>query len=271
MSSIPPSSSAPKERPLTFVFAALWAICAVTILQLGVIISEALRPGARHDVVTWAAAYVIAYSFVLFAILRVHEPESRIREVLALKSPGIVVTMLAIAAGTALAPISDAIEAAMLARYPPTPEVTESIEKLLAVETTGKRAALVAAMVVVIPLCEELFLRGALFTPLARVHSIGTVVFATTAYEVLGVVQSPTAAAALLPAAILFSLLRGRTGSVIPSVLARISFYAVQFVPIAMGTELPKAPRNVLFASIGVVVTAVLGIAFLTRDKRETE
>jgi membrane protease YdiL (CAAX protease family) len=265
--SVPPSSSSPKERPLTFVFAALWAIAAATLLQLGVVISEALRPGARHDLVTWAASYVIAYSFTLFAILRVHEPETRIREVLALKRPYLVVAVLALAAGAALAPISDYIEAAITARYPPPKEVSESIEKLLAVTTTGKRAALVGAMVVVIPICEELFLRGALFTPLARGRRVGTVVVATAAYEVLGVVQSPTAAASLLPAAILFAWLRGATGTVVPSVLARVAFYAVQFIPIAMGSELPRAPRNVLFASIAIVLVASSGVAFLHRRR----
>lgn len=271
MESAPPSSSSPKQRPLTFVFAALWAIAAATLLQLGVLVSEELRPGARHDLVTWAASYVIAYSFILFAILRVHEPETRIREVLALRAPNVVIAFFAIVAGAALAPVADFVEGVIIARYPPPEEVTESVEKLLAMTTTGKRVALLVAMVLVIPICEELFLRGALFTPLARGRRISAVVFATVAYEVLAIVPSPTAAASLLPAAVLFAWLRGATGTVIPSVLARVTFYGVQFVPIALGRELPRMPPNVLVACGAGVVVSVVGVAFLERRRTRDE
>lgn len=264
MSSTPPSSSSPTERPLTFVFAALWAICAVLVVAIGTGIAEALRPGAVNDIVTVTAAYVVGYSFVLFAILRVHEPESRIRDVLALRWPGVVVALLAIVVGAALSPAADHVQSLL-----PEEPASESVEKLFAAHTVGRRAVIIIGYAGVMQIFQELFFRGALFTPLARVHATTVVVFATAAYEILGLARTPSHVALWLPLIASLAWLRGRTNSVVPSVLVRISFFGVQCVPIALGFELPRVPKNLVAASVAIVVVALAGIAFLTRRREQ--
>ncbi len=263
MDSIPPSSE-PKDRPLSFAGAAVWTIAALFLDLFFIGATEASREGAFFDLVSRTACEALAYSVVFFGILRLHEPNTSIRHVLALRAPSIVALLLALAVGAALSLPSEWLDQALDARFPRPPEEKETLDRLLSVATLGKRITLVATLVFLQPALDELFFRGALFTPLRRAHRAETVVFATAAFETLGSL-SPRAMISLLVASLVFSWMRGVTGSIFPSMLARMAYYGVAVVPMALGREAPKPTRTLLLASSAVAVVGLLGLAMLGR------
>jgi uncharacterized protein len=234
-----------------------------------VLVSDAARPGAVTDVVTHTAGEALAYSIVFFAILRVHEPDSSIRQVLALRAPSVLAAVLAIVAGVALAIPSDFVEKAISARSPPSQKELDFVERLYATPTMGKKALLVITLVVIAPIADELFFRGAIFTPLKRGRRLEPVVMAVAAYETIANLNPRT----MLPffvTVLVFTWIRGTTGSIIPSILGRIGYYAMGTLPLAMGKVLPKASKAIVAGSLGIAVLSLLAIAALSRRDQRT-
>ena len=100
------NDSRTEGKPLSFLLAAVWTLVVGLLLGLAITLTDLLHPGAFVDVVTVALSKLLAYSAVLFAILRVHAPESPIRRVLALRRAPATVVFLATVAGAGLAPAS---------------------------------------------------------------------------------------------------------------------------------------------------------------------
>jgi CAAX protease family protein len=263
MDSVPPPSEQ-AERPLSFLAAAGWTLLAIILFTLIISFTETVHPGALFDLVSRTAGFALAYSVVFFAILRVHEPETSIRHVLALRAPSALATILAVIVGAALALPGAWLDALFSSRYPPSPDETQTLERLLSVATSGSRVKLIATVVVLGPIFDELFFRGALFTPLKRTRRVESVVIATAAYETLANFNVRELLS-FFAATLAFSWIRGLTGSVIPGILARIAFYGVHFVPIALGRELPTPGRGILAASTGIAMAALVGVAALSR------
>lgn len=254
---------------MSFASAAIWTLAAlfVDLFLLG--LTEASRPGAFFDLVSRTGCQVLAYSLVLFGILRLHEPESSIRHVLALRRPSVLVLVLALALGAALSLPSEWLDQALDARFPRQPEEQEALDRLLSVATLGKRVTLVVVLVIVQPALDELFYRGALFTPLRRTRRAETVVLASAAFETLGSL-SPRAMISLLAATLVFAWVRGSTGSVWPAIVARMAYYGVAVVPMVLGHDPPKPTRALLAVSVAAAIVALFGLSFLARrTKRE--
>jgi membrane protease YdiL (CAAX protease family) len=262
MDSGPPSEL--KDRPLSFVSAAIWTLAALFLDLLFLGITESAREGAFFDLVSRTACEALAYSIVFFAILRVHEPETSIRHVLALRAPSIIAVVLALAIGAALALPSEWLDQALDARFPRLPAEKEALDRLLSVSTTGKRITLVVTLVVLQPAFDELFFRGAIFTPLRRTRRAETVIVATAAFETLGSL-SPRAMISLLVVTLVFAWIRGATGSIFPSMLARMAYYGVAIVPLAMGRDALKPTKMLLLGSAVAFVVGLLGLFLLSR------
>ena len=205
-------------------------------ILLGVMIAliDAVRPGAFVDVVTVATCKLIAYSLVLFAILRVHEPQSSIRQVLALRRPPASMAILGALVGAGLSPGAMWMDGMLARRFPPSPQETEALQRIFDTPTPGKKIALLLALVVVIPIGDELFFRGALFTPLKKGRRVQSVILATAAYDTLLGGASAREIASMLGATLAIAWIRAVSGSVFPSVAARIAFFAVQVVPLVL-------------------------------------
>jgi len=75
-------------------------------------------------------------------------------------------------------------------RFPPSQAELEAYERIFDAPTPGKKIALLLALVVVMPVCDELFFRGALFTPLKRGRRAESVILATAAYDTLLAVRA---------------------------------------------------------------------------------
>jgi membrane protease YdiL (CAAX protease family) len=246
-----------EERPLSFLAAAFWTLLVAVFLGVMIAVIDAAHPGAFVDVVTVATCKLLAYSVVLFGILRVHEPQSSIRHLLALRRPPAVLVVLGAAVGAGLSPAAMWLDGIFAKRYPPSPSELEAYERIFDAPTVGKKVALLLALVVVMPVCDELFFRGALFTPLKRGRRAESVILATAAYDTLLSGASPREIASILATALAISWIRAVSGSVFPSVAARMAFFGVQVVPLVLAHE----PRFSVIVALGGVLLAALSLA----------
>lgn len=255
MDSIPPSET--ESRPLSFAFALLYTLLFVAGLLLAVGVADALHPGAITDIVTQTACEVLSLSAVFFMILRVHEPTSSIRQVLALRRASVVAIVLAIVVGALLALPANHIGAILDARDPLPNDQLELLARLHATPTMPKKIGLLVTTVVIGPIFEGLFFHGALFSPLARRKELAVVAVVTSALETLANLD-PRRVLILFLASLSFGWIRAVTGSVVPSLAARISFYAVIMAPLVFGRDLPPLGHAV------VAVATLLGAAGVT-------
>ena len=231
-------------------------------ILLGVMIAiiDAVHPGALIDVVTVATCKLLAYSVVLFAILRVHEPQSSIRHVLALRRPPAIMVFLGAMVGAGISPGAMWLDGMFARRFPPSPQETEAYERIFTMPTLGKKIALLLALVVVMPICDELFFRGALFTPLKKGRRAESVILATAAYDTLLGGASPREIVSMLAAALAISWIRAVSGSVFPSVAARVAFFAVQVVPLVLLHD-DKLPGGIAVGGVALAVASLAGIS----------
>jgi len=256
-----------RDRPMSFAAAAIWTVTALFLDVFLVGLTEAGREGAFFDLVSRTACEALAYSIILFGILRLHEPDTSIRHVLALRTPSIFAIVLALAVGAAMSLPSEWLSQAIDARMPRPPEEAETIDRFLSAATTGKKVTLVATLVVLQPILDELFFRGALFTPLRRTRGSERVIMATALFELLGSF-SVRAMISLFAATLVFAWLRGVTGSIYPSIAARMAYYGLAIVPLAFGREPPKPTPTLLLASAAVGVLGLFCLALVSRHSR---
>ena len=257
MESQPPEAV---ERPLSFLAAAFWTLLVAVFLGVGIAIIDAAHPGAFVDVVTVATVKLLAYSIVLFGILRIHEPQSSIRHLLALRRPPAVLVVLGAAVGAGLSPAAMWLDGIFAKRYPASQAELDAYERIFDAPTVGKKVALLLALVVVMPVCDELFFRGAIFTPLKRGRRAESVILATAAYDTLLGGASPREIASILATALAISWIRAVSGSVFPSVAARVAFFGVQVVPLVLARE-PQFSGTVALGGVMLAALSLAGIA----------
>ena len=258
MDSTPPSER--QERPLSFLAAAFWTLAVAILLGVMIAIIDAAHPGAFVDVVTVTTCKLLACSVVLFAILRFHEPESSIRQVLALRRPPAILVLLGALVGGGLSPAAMWLDNVFARRFPPSQAELETYERIFDAPGPGKKIALIVALVVVMPICDELFFRGALFTPLKRGRRAESVILATAAYDTLLGGASPREIASILAMALAISWIRAVSGSVIPSIAARMVFFGVQVVPLVLSKE-TKMTGVVALGGAALAAASLAGIA----------
>jgi membrane protease YdiL (CAAX protease family) len=253
-----------QERPLSFLAAAFWTLLVAIFLGVMIAIIDAAHPGAMVDVVTVATCKLLAYSMVLFAILRVHEPDSSIRHLLALRRPPAILVILGAAVGAGLSPAAMWLDGLFAKRFPPSQLELEAYERIFDAPTPGKKIALLLALVVVMPVCDELFFRGALFTPLKRGRRAETVILATAAYDTLLGGASAREIASILVTALAISWMRAVSGSVFPSVAARVVFFGVQVVPLVLVRE-AKITGAIALGGVAAAAISLGGIAAVAK------
>ncbi len=266
-----PPSEAPQRRPMTFLSAAMWTLLVVLLFGVAVGFSESARAGAMSDPVTLAGGRLLATSLAVFGIARLHEPELSIGELVAFRRPSILMTLLAVVVGLASAPAASWVESAITQRLPPSSAELESMARLTATDTLGKRVALVVAFALVFPICEELFVRGAVFSCLKRGRAAQVVVAATALFDVLGALD-PRALFPMLAFGVLMGWVRAQSGSVVPSLLARVAFFSYMVLPLALRGQDLTPPGSVAIASLAGASLAFLALLKLgTRDARSLE
>lgn len=250
------SIKAHPERPLGFVGAALWTLSIGFVMQGVVGVLEAAHPGAAEDLVTRTAAEVLAYSVILFGILRVHAPDVSLATSLGAKWPPFVAWPLAAVAGAGLAIPTEWSSELLARRFPLGEEERALVAKVYSIETPSKQFLVIIATVVLLPVCAELFFRGAIFTALQKKARLDLVILAAATFDAL-LPGNLRAIPSMLVLLVAIGWIRARTASVWPAVVARVSFFAALIIPDVLGHELPMKIWAVL-GSLGATAAALL-------------
>ncbi len=258
------------SRPISFLAAAAWTIAIGLILPLAISITEGARPGAAVDSVNLTACIVLAYSVLVFGILRVYAPHASVRDVLGVRPASPVASLLAILAGAALIPALSVIDDFMAKRFPLAPEELERLEKMMTTTTIAQRVVLIVGFGVVVPLAEELFFRGALFSGLRRGRAEGIAVLVCAAFQALSHLDQRSLLTTLV-VGLFASWLRGRSGSVVPSALAIVTYNAVQVMAEVMGKgDVTFGPRIAVGSAVAAAVfTWGAGMIFASDSRAE--
>ncbi len=252
------------DRPLTFLGGALWTLAAVLVAQLVLSVIEGAHPGASKDLVSLTTCQILAQSIIVFAIMRLHEPDGSIRALFATKRPSILSLPLAALVGGGLAAPATLVSELVEKRWPVGEEDKAIVEKIYAFDTPGRQAMVLISMVIVMPLFDELFFRGVIFSALRKKGRLDLVIFATAAYDAL-LGGNLRAAPSLLTLLVAVGWVRARTESVWPAVVARVSFFAVLVGPEILGKPGIPVTAPWIAGALATSAIALVAIGGLTR------
>jgi membrane protease YdiL (CAAX protease family) len=223
-----------RGKPLSFLAAASWTVALTLLLGVAVAFTEMARAGASTDLVNVTACHALAYSLVLFVMLRLYAPAVSVRQALALRPASPLHAVLAAVAGAGLYPALSELDELFARRFPHSDEDVAAASKLLDATTTPGRVMLVVSLVMLMPVAEELFFRGMLFGGIKKGRT-APVAIGTTALCFMVSQQDPRGFASCLALGLLLGWLRAQSGSVVSSIAAHAAFFLVPILPIALG------------------------------------
>lgn len=269
-----PSDPPPRDdgvRPMGAVAAALWVASATfTFLLLGSVLVS-LREQAGRDQAVLIACQSAAYLLVLFAILRVHGPETPIRAFVGLRATSLALYPLALVAGGASAFWGSWLLDRIHQRFPDPDNANRLVELFFEASPAG-RIAMGVGVVLVGPMVEELIFRGAIFGPMALRHRTENVILWSSALFATVHVE-PRVLAPIFLLGMAMGLLRAMSGSLWPSMLFHMAFNGVQFADLASydappppdSTPPPMPPWQA--AAGAVAFLAAMGLAILVAKR----
>jgi membrane protease YdiL (CAAX protease family) len=212
---------------MSAVAALLWVTSATfAFLFVGSLIVSAREDAARDQTVL-IGCQTAAYLLTLFAILRVHGPESTIREFVGLRGTHAALYPLAAIAGAASAFWGSWLLDRIHRRFPDPDDANRLIELFFEATPRG-RIAMGIGIVLVGPVVEELIFRGAIFGPMTRRHPTRAVILWSSALFAVVHVE-PRVLVPIFLLGIAMGLLRAASGSLVPSILFHVAFNGVQF------------------------------------------
>lgn len=258
-------------RRMTFLGAAMWSFALGLVSALLRQMTDSARPGAGADLVNITACMVLSFSVFLFLIVRFYTPRGSIRDVLGIRPVSLLAGLLALATGLLLAPGLTIVDDVMAQRFPLSSEETEFLAKILDVSSRGQRIVFFASGALVIPLCDELFFRGVIFRGLRRGRAEGIAVIGTALLYALSRGTDLRSLPSGLVLGLLASWLRGRSGSIVPAILANVGLMSATFFPILQGKNDVDVGARI---AIGGVIAAALcawgaALVFMRSERAE--
>jgi len=204
-----------------------------------------------------------AYLLTLFAILRVHGPDSTIREFVGLRATHAAFYPLAAIAGGASAFWGSWLLDRIHRRFP-DPDNANRLIELFFEATPAGRVAMGVGIVLVGPLVEELIFRGAVFNPMTRRHPTEAVILWTSALFAVVHVE-PRVLAPIFLLGLAMGFLRAASGSLVPSIAFHVAFNGVQFADLYThdAPPPPNAPPEAMPGWQAGAGAAAFGLAML--------
>jgi hypothetical protein len=242
---------------MSVLAAAGWALGTTLVFWLLRLLTLRMRPGGATDLVSHFGCQAIAYLLGLFLILRLHAPDASIRAFLGVRRTHGAFYPLAILLGVTIELPAEALYAAIIRRWPTGAE--DDFTRLFhdPATTTPRRVAFAVIIVLLGPVIEEVFFRGALFRPLLKTHPAELVMVATAGLFALVHPEWQTFGPIAL-VGLSLAFLRWTSGSIFPSMLLHASFNGVSFALMALARPgTPDVPVP------GWIVAAAAGLALL--------
>jgi membrane protease YdiL (CAAX protease family) len=211
---------------------------------------------------------VLAYSIIVFAMLRIYEPETPVREVVALRAIPVWVIALAGAIGACVYPALNVLDTFLERRFPPSAEELEIIGKLMTTTTLGRRVVVGVSFLVVMPGVDEIFFRGVLQGGLRRARSAPWAVVGAAVYFA-GARADARSFASVFAFGLVLGWLRERSGSILATMAAQVAFFAVPVVPILGGRDaMADEVYPVAWIWGGAAVAAICAAVLEARARR---
>ncbi len=255
----PPESLSPHGgRPMTALTATGWALgITYAFFVLAVALAKA-RPGSENDVVSGLLCQAIAYLTGLFVILRVHAPDTGIRDFVGLRPTHVLFYPLAILLGVSLVIPANALYD-VVERWSGH-KVDDHLAEIFHAAGPGRQALIALVVILFGPMLEEVLFRGALFRPMLKVHPPSMVIVVTAT---LFAIAHP-AWQLYLPIGVVglaLGVLRRESGSLAPGVVLHATFNAVSFYSMAARWDWTPPAWT-------VPASCVVGLALLAAIRR---
>lgn len=243
---------------MTAVEATLWAIGSVVALVAVATAIHERWPSLKQDRGANALIQAVVYAALLWLVRFVYFPATRPGIVLGTRPGRWVYYPIAAALGVAIQFPASGLYEAILQRWP-APALAEDFAGTFADLPLWKKATAGLGLLVLTPLVEEAFFRGAIFGTLRRRHgalSVGlmtSVLFALIHFQPQGYLPIAMVGATL-------AFLRAASGSMWPGFVCHMAFNGVTFYAIAGGLTEAQAdePTPVLQVIVGTVITGGL-------------
>ena len=270
-----PSLSPPPERPLTIPAAVLWFVTATAGTLVLIEMTRALRPGSSADLVNAVACQAAAYGGVLYLVVRLHNGQRPLQGILGIRATHPAFYGIGFLLGLSLQIPAEALQRIVFHFWPESPDMVELQAQMMRMDTSLARVAIPLAVVVVGPMIEEMFFRGALLSGLRRHHGEAMVVL-VIASLFAGAHGSPQLFLPLFVVGAIVTMLRTLSGSLVPSLIAHMTFNAVPVFGVMFGwitiEQDPGAfPLSVAIGGTGVTLVLLAAMLYLARRNQRTD
>lgn len=251
------SNSDPEAvRPMSAGAALMWSSGVI----LGFWLLASLMRSSEPDLIGAFACQAAAMLFGLFLILRAHAPMASIRRFLGVRPAHPAFYPLALLLGLSVHVPADTIYRWIEQRWPSSPQ---TLPKFFQESSLPKQIAMGCILIVLGPLIEEIFFRGALFRPLRKQNSAFTVIAVTSACFAIAHAMPQT----YLPIALVgisIGMARLCSGSFIPPLLVHAAFnalslYAMATSPTAENTPDEPIPLWLTLSGTAMTVSVLAG------------
>lgn len=258
-----PVSDPEAVRPMSAGAAFMWASGVI----VGFWFLAGTMASSEPDLIGAFACQAVAMLLGLFLILRVHAPMASIRRFLGVRPAHPAFYPLGLLLGLSLHIPADTLYRWIEQRWPSSPQ---TLPKIFQEASLPKQIAMGVILIVLGPLVEEIFFRGALFRPLRKQNSAFTVIAVTAAcFAVAHAMPQTYAPIALVGISI--GLSRLFSGSFIPPVLIHCAFNALSLYALATSPVAESAADEALplwLTLSGTALTAAILAAFVFIGRR---
>ncbi len=264
------------QREFTPLAAAGWSTAVVLALALLLGILSGGRSDALPDLVTIGLAMAVVHFGIAFAAVRVHAPEGSLRLIFGVGSPKTLDFCAAIMTGVGIVPFLDWLDALTERRFPQSAADAATSALMFANGTPALRLKIGVVLVLLLPLAQELFFRGLIFSGLSARssgRSLVAVVVSTIAFALSS--ASPRAIPPMVVLGLILGCVRAWSQSVVVSMVAHASYSLISELPLLQGrppdtsiaVSFKQAVAMTIVAAIALVVLGIRARAPQTVDE----
>ena len=222
--------------------AIVWTLRTTVGLQLCLLLSEIIRPGAVTDIVNSGGCLALVLVLATYLALRAYAPDRSISQAVGFRRTPWQLIGLAFTLGLFIQIPASHIAELINGWLPLSDAETQHREKLLSVASPLRALAVALVVGVAGPVVEELFYRGAIYGALRRAQSPLLATLATAGCFVLAHwnmsdMRSLAHVSPLLIVALALGLARTVSGSLYPPLVLHAGFNLTTVVSMVVGHE----------------------------------
>ncbi len=252
------------QREFTPLAAAGWSTAVVFAMGLVLALVSGGRLDTEIDLMTLGLAAAFVHVGIAFAAVRVHAPEGSLRVLFGVGEPKALDVGLAAAVGVGIVPVLDGLDTLAQRRFPAKPDEALADMVMFANATSGQRLKIALVIVVLLPVAQELFFRGLIFSGLAARaggRTLGAALVSTVAFALTS--SSPRAILQMSVLGLVLACVRAWSGSVVVSTVAHASYFVIPVLPLLQGKPYDTTIGFSLAQSIAMTAAAALALLIL--------